>query len=333
MKTAFKKGSRVVVRDVELRALRSGEVRLRVTACGICGGDLAVGADRDERETPFGHEVAGTVIETAADVSALPAGRRIVLESSSACGRCANCRNGLQELCSDIKSFFNSGTFGFAEEMIAPAVSAIPCEDLDPAVATLSEPLAVAIDMVRLAEVGIRSNVLIIGAGPIGLMALALVRLRGARRVVVSGFRRSRARWELAKAFGADEMIDPTETPLEEADFGCDIHRVIVTAPPPVLADAFAVAAKGGIISFVGIGHGEDAFCRFDVNRFHFKKLQLRASFTSPALYTPQALDLLREGKVDGDALISHRFPLAEISGAMETARNKAEAVKVVVTP
>jgi L-iditol 2-dehydrogenase len=222
---------------------------------------------------------------------------------------------------------------GFAEEMIAPAISAIPCEDLPPDVACLSEPLGVAIDMVRLADIRLDSNVLLMGAGPIGLMALAIVKRMGARRIFYSAYRKQEVRARLVERFGADELVDPTETPLEEQDFGCGIDRILVTSPPRTLESALKVAAKGGIISYIGIEYGEGAYCRFEANDFHFKKLQLRASFASPAMYTPLALQYLREGVVDGEALITHRFPLTEIEQAMQTARDKRVAAKVVVMP
>ena len=81
------------------------------------------------------------------------------------------------------------------------------------------------------------------------------------------------------------------------------------------------------------IEHGEGAFCTFDANAFHFKKLQLRASFASPALFGPKAVQLLQEKVVDGDAIVSHRFPLGRIQEAMDTARRDPAAVKVVVMP
>jgi L-iditol 2-dehydrogenase len=164
-------------------------------------------------------------------------------------------------------------------------------------------------------------------------MALAQVKRAGARRIFVSELGRQAARLRLAWDFGADEVLDPTVTPLEEYDFGCEIDRVLVTSPPRTLPSAFAVAGKGGIISFIGIGHGEGASATFNVNEFHFKKLQLRASFASPALFTPRALQYLREGVVDGPALVSHQFPLSEIEQAMRTAREDPTAVKVVVRP
>jgi L-iditol 2-dehydrogenase len=333
MLAAFKRGRDVTLKDISLRDLRPDEVRVRITACGVCGTDLHLNPEEADQESAFGHEMAGTIVEKGCGVLGLEVGQKVVIESSSPCGRCDYCKNTQQELCTNIQSFFFLGYFGFAEEIICPAITAIPCEDLTPDVACLSEPLGVAVDLVRLADIGPESNVLLIGPGPIGLMALALVKRMGARRVFVSGHRRSAPRIALARQFGADDIFDPIETPLTATDFGCPIDRVLVTAPPPTLNDAFQVACKGAIISFIGIGHGESAYCNFDVNDFHFKKLQLRASFASPALYTPLALQYLREGVVEGEALISHRFPLSQIAEAVETARDSTRAVKVIVNP
>lgn len=333
MKTAYKLGTDVFLRDVPLRPLRQDEILLDVAACGICGTDLQLNSDSAGTEAGFGHEIAGTIRQLGSAVTHLEVGQKVALESATACGQCTNCRNARQELCTDIRSFFFLQSFGFAEQMIAPAVSAIPCPDLAPEIACLSEPLGVAIDMVRLADIRPDSNVLVMGPGPIGLMSLALARRMGARRVFMSAFARNTARVELAKAFGADAVLHPEQTPLEHAEFGCAIDRCLVTTPPPTLAEAFAVCAKGGVVSFIGIDHGKGAFCRFDANAFHFKKLQLKASFASPALYTPLALQYLREGVVDAAPIVSHTFPLARITEAMDTARDHAASVKVVVTP
>lgn len=89
--------------------------------------------------------------------------------------------------------------------------------------------------------------------------------------------------------------------------------------------------AKGGIITFIGLGEGKGATCSFDANRFHFKKLQLRAFFASPTMFTPLALTYLKEGVVDGEARISHRFPLTDIANAVRVATEDKDAVKVVV--
>lgn len=332
MKTAFKKGREITLRDTVLPPLQPDQIRVKIAACGICGTDLHLNPAEADTESPFGHEMAGVIVEKGCGVVNLEVGQQVVIESATPCGFCDNCKNTQQELCTNIQSFFFLGLFGFAEEIVCPAITAIPCDDLPPDVACLSEPLGVALDLVRLADIKPESNVLLLGPGPIGLMALALVKRLGARRVFLSAFKRETARIAVAEQFGADAIFDPSETPLSQVDFGCQIDRILVTTPPSTLAETFDVACKGGIISFIGIGYGESAYCRFDANAFHFKKLQLRASFASPALYTPRALQCLREGIVDGEALISHRFPLDQIAEAMDVARDPSRAVKVIVT-
>jgi L-iditol 2-dehydrogenase len=332
MKAAFKQGDRVFLKDIALRPVGPDEIRMRIEACGICGTDLLRAPGDEKYESGLGHEVAGEVIETGAAVTNVAVGRKIVLESSSACGQCANCRNMRQELCTDWRSFGRIKQVGMAEEMLSPAISAVPYEGLTPEVACLSEPLGVAIDMVRLAEIAPTSNVLITGAGPIGLMALALVKRMGARRVFYSAFAAEKARVAVARRFGADVVIDPSVTPLEKHDFGCALDRALVTTPPATLPGVCQALGKGGIVSFIGIQWGDGTYATFDINAFHFKKLQLRASFASPALLTPLALQYLREKIVDGEALISHRFPLNKAPEAMAAAADRASAVKVVVT-
>ena len=313
------------------RDLEPDEIRLRVHACGVCGTDSHPLEDAEPQ--PFGHEVAGTIVETGSAVTRLETGQKVALDSATPCGRCNACRNAKQELCSDIQSFFLSGTFGFAEEMIAPSINAMPCADLEPAAASLSEPLGVAIDLVRLTDIQPDSNVLIMGQGPIGLMAQALVRHAGANRVVVTEMAERKARREAAEKLGADRVLCPKQTPLAETNVDVDIDRILVTAPPDTLSEAFDIAAKGAIISFIGIAFGERAMCRFNANDFHFKKLQLRASFASPALYGPLALDCLRRGIINPDLMISHHFALDDIDAALRTARQDPDAIKVVVHP
>ena len=332
MKVALKKGLNVFFRDIVLPSLQNDQIRIKVDACGICGTDIHVNPAEEEAESPFGHEIAGVILELGSGVVGLEVGQKIVVESATPCGKCEKCRNAQQELCLDIQSFFFTGYFGFAEEAIVPAICAIPCEDITPEVACLSEPLGVAIDMVRLADINTNSNVLIMGQGPIGLMATALVKKAGARRVFVSEFARRIVRKEFAGKLGIDGFIDPSQTNLREFDFGCEIDRVLMTAPPKCLNDAFEIAAKGAIISFIGIAHGDGAFCDININEFHFKKLQLRASFASPALYTPMALKYLREGVIDGESMISHRFGLAELQKAVDIASD-ASALKIMITP
>jgi L-iditol 2-dehydrogenase len=112
------------------------------------------------------------------------------------------------------------------------------------------------------------------------------------------------------------------------------VDRVLVTAPPPTLLQAFEIARFGAIIGFIGIDLGEGRMVTFDANAFHFKKLQLRASHAIPNHYFPMALDLLARRVVNPDLLVSHTFSLDEYESAFRVlADPQQEAVKVVIVP
>jgi len=160
-----------------------------------------------------------------------------------------------------------------------------------------------------------------------------LARHAGVRRIFATDLASRPRRLELAKQFGADETFDPMQTAISRFNYGCLIDRILVTAPPNTLPETFELAGKGAIVSYIGIAWGSGAKVTFDADAFHFKKLQLHASFASPALYGPEALRCLREGIVDGQALVSHRFPLARMQEALNIARTDPSAVKVVVNP
>jgi threonine dehydrogenase-like Zn-dependent dehydrogenase len=330
MKTVFKKNEQIQLRDTELPAPGPGQIRLKIDACGICGTDIH---GRDDEFGKFGHEIAGTILETGEGVDYLEPGQKVVLDSATPCGRCSMCRNRRPELCTDIQSFFYMDQFGFAEEMNAPAVSAIPYSGIPPETASLQEPLGVAIDLCKTADIKSDTNVLVLGQGPIGLMAACVSRHMGADRVFVSEFGSKTARKELAESLEIDGFIDAENTRIEDYDYGCPVDRILVTSPPPTLENAVKTAAKGGIIGFIGIGYGDASCCRFDANYFHFNKLELRSSFASPALYGPLALTYLYDGVVPGEKLISHRFPLSRIEQAVKTAKDDPAALKVAVIP
>ena len=312
-------------------APRPGWVRLRVDACGLCGTDVTA-AVQNKDWGPFGHEIAGTVVAVAPDVPEnLKPGATVVVESCSACGRCSECRNGRPDLCrAPVDNIWGEPAMGFSAEMYAPAVACVPYAGLSPAVASLTEPAGVAFDLVKTAEIQLGQRVCVVGPGPIALAAIALVKARGAARIVCIGTRRSAARLALARELGA-ETVFADDTAARDALKG-QFDHVLMTAPTAEIAPALAYLAYGGIETYIGIGAG-DSTISFNANDFHFRKLQLRASFASPALYFPAVLALLRAGVIPGDRLISHRFPLEQIGDALAAARDdKAHALKIVVT-
>ena len=329
------------VREISVPAVRPGWVLVKVAACGICGTDLHIAGLTGHQLTRFpatqwqgfGHEVAGVVVATGAGVTNVKEGDRVVLESSSYCGVCAHCRDGRVDLCNRAPNFWSNESMGFAEYILAPWQACVPFTGLSFAVACLAEPLGVALDMAYAADVRLGNDVLLLGLGPIGLMAIPIVRRMGAARIYAAN-RSGGVRVDLARRYGADEVL-LGDAPLTATHFRKGgVDRALVSAPPQVIPSALPLMNYGGIVSFIGITYGAGAQINFDANDFHFKKLQLRASHASPAIYFPAVLQLLQDGHVDGAAIISHTFPLAQIEAAMLTARDRRDAVlKIVVTP
>jgi L-iditol 2-dehydrogenase len=324
----YRSAEDIVIRPIEFDRVGEDERIIHIDACGICGTDISAIVRGAADYTPVGHEVAGRVVLEDGSISK----ETVVLESSSACGRCAECRNARPDLCLGIRSFFRREYFGIAERMVSPDVSVLPYTGLDPAIATLSEPLGVAIDLCTVSDLGINSVVLVVGLGPIGLMALRLAKLAGAAKIYASTFSNEAKRNALAVELGADELLYEDEQPLSGRKLDPPPTRILSSTPPNFIGATVPVAANGAIVSYIGVGHGESDKIQFSANEFHFKKMQLRSSYAAPALRTPLALELLKSGRIPGGKLISHRFPLSEAGKAIHAAcRNNKEAIKVVV--
>jgi L-iditol 2-dehydrogenase len=236
------------------------------------------------------------------------------------------------DLCNKAPNFWQQPAMGFSTYMMAPGCCLVPYDGLTPEAACLAEPAGVAYDMVKTAGIALGETVAVVGPGPIGLMAVALALRSGASEVWCIGRGHSAQRLKVAAAMGA--RVYPWDKSLGEAE---DLHRkfnhVLLTAPVQHLPECLNLLSYGGELTYVGIGVG-DGHVSFDANDFHFRKLQLRASFASPAIYYPHVLTLLAGKVLDANLLVSHRFPLKQIDQAMRLCRDKKDtAVKVVVLP
>ncbi len=324
-----------------------GEVVVEVAACGICGTDMDF-VGHNEDWTPLGHEVVGTIGAVGPYVTRWQGGEAVIVENHTACGMCEQCKNGRALYCEDLSTYMDDRA-GFADfvRVQADMVQTYNTEALSPQQATLAEPLTVALDLLQRADPSLNDEVVVFGPGPIGLMLTRLAKLRGARRVFLVGSNRStphgRHRLDVGKQMGADVVlasaeddvvgeIKATEPGSRGPDGGWGVDRVLVTAPPQTLLEAFEIARFGAIVGFIGIELGEGRMVNFDANAFHFKKLQLRASHAIPNHYFPMALDLLARRVVDPDLVVSHVFSLDEHESAFRTVADPGEeAVKVII--
>lgn len=320
------------LRPVELAdSPPAGEVLLRVEACGICGTDLSAAA-KEKNWQAFGHEIAAVIEKVGSGLDHLAVGQKVVLETASFCGHCDLCRNGRVDLCNKAPNFWGRPAMGFGERVIVPGCCVVPYDGLSPEVASLVEPAGVAYDMVKTAAPTLGDRVALIGPGPIALMAIPLLLRSGARQVVCIGRSHSRRRLEVAQSLGA-EIVAVDGSLVDQKELSRRFEHVLVTAPVDIIPSALELLSYGGELTYIGIGTGS-GMIQFDANAFHFRKLQLRASFASPALYFPVVLDLLKAGIIPGEQIISHTFPLRDLAKAMELCRDdKEHAVKVVIQP
>lgn len=321
------------LREIEIPKPGEGQILLDVRACAVCGTDMHTAAFEAEEFISFGHEIAGVVVENGPGAHRFLPGEKVIVESCTFCHVCENCRNGRPDLCTNGKSILDDVEIsGYADYMLIPEEAAVPFAGLSFAQAALAEPLGVALDLFYTTGIEVNDDVAVVGLGPIGLMSIALAKAAGARNVyAIQRSGRSKARIALAEKLGATVILTK-DTDLNTYPFPRGgLNKIMVTAGPAVIPEMFKVAAFGGIISFLGIDMANGDIT-FNANDFHFKKLQLRASFAAPALWFPRALDLLKNKVVDPDDFITQTFPLEEIQNWFEKQRDdSSDVIKMVM--
>src|SRR5690349_18824775 len=192
-----------------------GEVQVQVGAVGVCGSDLHSYSEGGVGDTPcqfpmvLGHEPAGTVLKTGPGVTGWAPGDRAALEPAVYCYHCEFCRSGRHNVCAHINFLSTPGTPGFFREYVnLPVSNVLPIpKELSLEVATLFEPLAVALHSLKFASIQPGDTVAVCGAGPIGLLTIASLKVAGAGRIwAVEPVAHRR---EMAKCMGADAALDP----------------------------------------------------------------------------------------------------------------------------
>jgi len=331
-----RRGFDIITLESPARSPGPGQVRVQVLACGVCGTDLHFLRQKEDY-TPLGHEICARVLENGEGAVRFPPGRQVVAEDQALCGVCDACKSGRPCLCRSGPSL--DGQSGMGEELVLDERLLHDAEGLDPAVAAMTEPLAVAIRCVDTLDPAPGSSLLIYGLGAIGLFCLAYARLRGVTRVVMAardaGSRRNRASADIALDFGADGVLF-TALPAfrEEALRGGSYDNALVAAPPPLVPDAMGLVGYGGKVLACGVTFdARDARAELDVNAMVFEKKALLTAIAEPALQFSLALRLLRSGRIDAGRAITHRVPLAEAATLKTLFGQDSSAVKAVVVP
>jgi L-iditol 2-dehydrogenase len=299
-----------------------GEIVVRVAAALTCGTDLKVyrrgyHAKMLKPPVPFGHELAGVVEEVGAGVTTFRAGDRVVALNSAPCDACYYCKHNQQNLCDDL--LFNNGAY--AEYIRIPArivekntlhvPAGVPFEH-----AALTEPLACVVRGLEESNAQAGDSVVVIGAGPIGLMFIHTAQLAGMHVIAVV---KRDEQIDAAKTFGAEHVIQTTAgedviaavRALTPGQRGVDI-AIEAVAIPATWQQAVEMVRKGGMVNFFG-GCATGTKVELDTNRLHYNDITLKASFHHTPATARKAFELIASGRFKCREYITGRAPLEHV--------------------
>ena len=320
----------------------AGEIVVRVHAALTCGTDLKVyrrGYHAKMLTLPisFGHELAGTIHEIGAGVTWFKQGDRVVALNSAPCDECYFCRHGQQNLCDDL--LFNNGAY--AEYIRIPAriveknTLLLP-DELPYEHAALTEPLACVLRGLEETAPRVGDTIVVIGAGPIGLMFMHAAQIAGLHVIAVVKHDEQIA---AARVFGAEEVVQTTavDNPiatvrgLTPKNRGVDI-AVEAVATPLTWQWAVDMVRKGGVVNFFG-GPPSGTKVQFDTNRLHYNDITLKASFHHTPATVRRAFDLIRSGKFKCREYITGRARLADLNSVFHNLMRGSADIKTAIIP
>lgn len=301
MRAAIWQGPRMMaVEEIPRPDVAADELLLRVGFVGICGSELSGYLGHNSLRRPpliMGHEFSGTIVAVGPSVADFQVGERVTVNPMVPDGTCVMCRNGHENLCLNRSLIGAHRPGAFAEYVAVPAKAAYRLPDtLDDLTGTLVEPLACAVRAVSLAGVTVGSQVVIMGAGPIGLLALAVARRAGASAIAIVDV--NPARLALAREWGATHAIDPAQDDLAAiigaatGGIGCDC-AIDAVGLPVTRRQAVAAVRPDGRAIFLGLHEDETSL---PINTIVRSEIGIQGSFCYSQTNFTAALRLLAEG-------------------------------------
>jgi L-iditol 2-dehydrogenase len=345
MLAAYVTGStKIEVRETPTPTLPEDGILLSVKACGVCGSDL-----RRWREGPYpgsenliaGHEISGVVTAVGSEVSDYSIGEHLAIAPDVHCGKCYYCSHGLYNLCDNLRLIGITPGYngGFAEmlvltgEILRNGIVHRPSPALTHPQAALAEPLSSVLASHETAETTLGDTVVVMGAGPIGCLHIAVARARGARVILSEP---NAVRRQIAERFDPELIIDPMSQDVVGAvrqmtgGRGADIA---ICANPVAATHTQAVEIvrkRGKVILFGGLPKASP-MTTLDGNRLHYNEIRVIGTFSYHPSFHALALETIERGLINSDYIITHSFPLNEIDRAFQVAAS-GEALKVMVT-
>jgi 2-desacetyl-2-hydroxyethyl bacteriochlorophyllide A dehydrogenase len=310
-------------------------VIIKVKVCGVCGSDLHVYKRNDQEGTIFGHEFSGDIVEAGTSVQGIKPGMRVTAVGFLPCEKCFWCGQGKPHRCSNMALLGYQFPGAMAEYVHVPfaalgrSVFPLP-EELSYEDGASVEPLSISYFSVNRAQPKNNEIIAVIGMGVIGLYAVQVLKAMGVEKIIASG--RREGRLKTAGICGADVVINAAEgntlDAVMAATANLGVNTVIECAGTQVTFDQSVAMARGaGKIMLVGIY--EEPLC-WDPRFVIGKNLSLIGCLGGNF---PQAIELLRSGKVKTKSMVSHFFSLDEAARAFQTQLTDPAAIKVMIKP
>jgi L-iditol 2-dehydrogenase len=310
-----------------------GEVLLRVDACGVCGSDIPRIFEKGTGSFPLipGHEFAGVVESTGRGVNKKLAGRARTVFPLIPCRKCALCEVGAYAQCADYDYLGSRSNGAFAEYVCVPAWNLLPVPAaLSAEEAAMTEPAAVAAHALRRAGVDIGDNVLIFGAGPIGLMLGKWAEAWGAERVMLVDIDIHKLRF--AKQCGFKHLLDATKSDVDhwvkyKTGHGADVV-IEGSGSTAAFEQCMACARPFGSVVLMGNPAGEMKLSQNGYWHILRKELRVLGTWNSRYSDLPRnewklVLDFMASGRIDAKAFITHRCYLEDLPGHLRMMRDK----------
>ncbi|MBT4012460.1 MAG: L-threonine 3-dehydrogenase [Planctomycetaceae bacterium] len=322
--------------DVPLPEIGINDVLIKVDRTGICGTDLHIynWDDWAQKTIPVpmvvGHEFVGEIVETGSNVSDFNAGDIVSGEGHVVCGRCRNCFAGRRHLCADTKGIGVNRPGAFAEYIALPMTNVWKhSADINRDMAALFDPFGNAVHTALSFPV-LGEDVLITGAGPIGMMAVAICQYAGARSIVITDV--NSYRLDLAKTMGATRCVNVLEEKIE--DIQCELHiregfdvGLEMSGNPDAFRSLLANMCHGGKIAMLGIPSEEIAI---DWNTVVFNMLTIKGIYGREMYETWYKMTVMLEGGLDISDVLTHRFPVDEFQQAFDI-MNSGQSGKIIL--
>jgi L-iditol 2-dehydrogenase len=332
----------VRIEQVPVPEAGPGELVLTVGAALTCGTDLKVfrrGYHARMIVPPalFGHELAGTVVQTGEGVEEFVSGDRVVALNSAPCGQCYYCERGQENLCDDL--LFNNGAYAefirIPARIVAKNTLHVP-DHVALEHAALTEPLACAVHGFEDSRPHPGDTVAVIGGGPLGLMILHVAALAGYEVIAIV---KHDGQVEAARQLGATHVVQTTnirrairETrALTDRNRGVDI-AIEAVGVPEAWEEAVEMVRKGGTVNFFG-GCAVGTQVTLDTNRIHYSDITLRATFHHTPAICRKALDLIASGRFQAGAFITGHAHLYELNRVFEKLMKRSSEIKTAIVP